>query len=87
MASKKSRTRAHRRDRHKAKASGWKREGQTQMGHVGHGVSGSSGPKQVTTKLVSKATKQASTHESSRPVPMRVSLGELYTLIRLEEEE
>lgn len=40
MASSASRTRASRRDRRKAKATGYRREGKTQMGHVGHGSSG-----------------------------------------------
>lgn len=44
MASKRKRTKAHRRDRRKAKASRWKRQGKTAMNaKVGHGPSGSSG--------------------------------------------
>lgn len=38
MASKKSRTRNHRRDRRKAKESNWKREGKKSWGKVAHGA-------------------------------------------------
>jgi hypothetical protein len=39
MASRKSRVRAKRRDRRKAKQSGWRRAGKAMGGHVGHGSS------------------------------------------------
>ncbi len=40
MASKRTRQRSERRDRRKAKASGWRREGRRKTGIVGHGGSG-----------------------------------------------
>lgn len=51
--STKSRKRARRRDRRKAKMSGWRREGKQMGSHVGHGTSGG-----VTLTVVSKQPKR-----------------------------
>lgn len=51
--STKARTRARRRDRRKAKMSGWRREGKQMGGHVGHGTSGG-----VTKTIVTKRPKR-----------------------------
>lgn len=59
MANRKTRKIAKRRDRRKAKASGWRRMGKSSMTpKIGHGVKGSMGTKTCKTKRWYKLTTQ-----------------------------
>lgn len=90
MAAKRSRTRAHRRDRRKAKASNWRRDGKQGMGsRVGHGSGNNAGhvgtlkPEQKPEQLTFKQRVKEEIAKLKRltnvrgPSPLRVTLGEL----------
>jgi len=61
MASRKSRTKQHRRDRRKAKQSGWRREPKQMGGHIGHGTSGA--------KTTVPTTKRKLSPHAAAPAP------------------
>lgn len=84
MATKQTRTKAHRRDRRRAKASNWTRQGKCNMGkRIGHGPGVAPQINIQTTKTSKKSVYLKNAPEPSLSVPM----GKVVDMPNIEIEE